>query len=220
AQLIETSLTDPDKARQRIQRIKTTVDQGAALVRAMLGYSRGGTAPRRELDPLALMRQAVRLLDDRLQSRVRLIHPSDPLPSVFAPPEMLQQILMNLIQNADDAMDHQGIVTLELDLAAPTANPILKPPEASSYVALRVRDQGVGIPLENLPRIFEPFFTTKGFSSRRGTGLGLSMVYEFAKDLGAGIAVDSAVGEGSTFTILLPVAPQPPAQPESKAPPP
>ncbi|MCC6232787.1 MAG: hypothetical protein IT580_09100 [Verrucomicrobiales bacterium] len=219
AQLIETSLTDPDKARQRIQRIKTTVDQGAALVRAMLGYSRGGTAPRRELDPLALMRQAVRLLEDRLQSRVRLIHPTDPLPSVFAPPEMLQQILMNLIQNADDAMDHQGIVTLELDLAAPPTNPILKPPEASSYVALRVRDQGVGIPLENLPRIFEPFFTTKGFSSRRGTGLGLSMVYEFAKDLGAGIAVDSAVGEGSTFTILLPVTPHPPAPPESKTPP-
>ncbi len=56
-----------------------------------------------------------------------------------------------------------------------------------------------------LPRIFEPFFTTKGLSARRGTGLGLSMVYELAKKMGAGLAVETAVGVGSTFSILLPV---------------
>jgi hypothetical protein len=58
---------------------------------------------------------------------------------------------------------------------------------------------------ENLPRIFEPFFTTKALSTRRGTGLGLSMVYELAKKLGAGLAVRSVVGQGSTFTLIVPV---------------
>ena len=68
-----------------------------------------------------------------------------------------------------------------------------------------VRDVGCGISPENLPRIFEPFFTTKAFSARRGTGLGLSMVYELAKRMEAGIAVESVVDQGSTFTLILPV---------------
>ena len=83
---------------------------------------------------------------------------------------------------------------------------ILPPRAAEQYVVVTVRDRGVGIPPENLQRIFEPFFTTKGFSSRRGTGLGLSMVYEFAKELGAGLAVRSTVGEGTEFDVILPAA--------------
>jgi signal transduction histidine kinase len=80
-------------------------------------------------------------------------------------------------------------------------------------VAISVRDSGCGIPAENLPRIFEPFFTTKNFSARRGTGLGLSMVYELAKKIHAGLAVASVVDRGSTFTLILPVVPQPPPSP-------
>ena len=73
-----------------------------------------------------------------------------------------------------------------------------------------MRDFGCGIPPENLPRIFEPFFTTKALSARRGTGLGLSMVYELAKKMEAGLAVESAVDQGSTFTLILPVRELPP----------
>jgi signal transduction histidine kinase len=68
-----------------------------------------------------------------------------------------------------------------------------------------VRDSGSGIPPENLTRIFEPFFTTKALSARRGTGLGLSMVYELAKRIEAGLAVESVVDQGSVFTLILPV---------------
>ena len=82
------------------------------------------------------------------------------------------------------------------------------PANAASYIAVSVKDCGCGIAPENLPRIFEPFFTTKSLSSRRGTGLGLSMVYELAKKLEAGLAVESVVGTGSTFTIFLPVQPK------------
>jgi signal transduction histidine kinase len=85
------------------------------------------------------------------------------------------------------------------------ADLVLLPIPAAGYVTVSVKDSGCGIPPENLPRIFEPFFTTKALSTRRGTGLGLSMVYELAKKLGAGLAVDSEVGRGSVFILILPV---------------
>jgi len=76
-----------------------------------------------------------------------------------------------------------------------------------AYASITVQDFGCGIPQENLPRIFEPFFTTKAFSSRRGTGLGLSMVYELSKKMDAGIAVESVVDQGSSFTLVVPIQP-------------
>jgi signal transduction histidine kinase len=82
---------------------------------------------------------------------------------------------------------------------------VLAPAAAEAYLSITVQDFGCGIPSENLPRIFEPFFTTKGLSAHRGTGLGLSMVYELAKNLSAGISVESVVERGSTFTLILPV---------------
>jgi signal transduction histidine kinase len=84
------------------------------------------------------------------------------------------------------------------------------PAAAATYISISVCDFGCGIPPENMPRIFEPFFTTKSLSARRGTGLGLSMVYELAKKMEAGLAVESIVGQGSTFTLVLPVRDLPP----------
>jgi len=81
----------------------------------------------------------------------------------------------------------------------------LAPDRAPRFVCVAVRDNGDGIPPEILPRIFEPFFTTKALSARRGTGLGLTMVYELARKMGAGLAVETALGQGSTFTLILPV---------------
>jgi signal transduction histidine kinase len=209
AQLLEGNLEDHDKARLRLLRIRTAVDQGAGLVKAMLGYSRGAAAPRRLLDVPEAVDQALRLLDERLQAR--LVHPpaDASLPPVSASPEMLQQIVLNLVHNADEAMmDRGGQIEVSVT-GSPTApaTPILKPAPASVYVVVTVRDQGIGIAPENLPRIFEPFFTTKALSTRRGTGLGLSMVYEFAKELGAGLAVQSSLGVGSSFSVHLPASP-------------
>src|SRR5262249_29535632 len=82
---------------------------------------------------------------------------------------------------------------------------ILAPSKGAAYASISVKDFGSGIPPENMSRIFEPFFTTKAMSVRRGTGLGLSMVYELAKKLEAGIAVESIVNNGSVFTLILPV---------------
>jgi two-component system cell cycle sensor histidine kinase/response regulator CckA len=79
----------------------------------------------------------------------------------------------------------------------------IKTNKADSYAVIRIVDTGVGISGEIINRIFEPFYTTKAFSSRRGTGLGLSMVYEMAKEMGAGLSVDSKPGQGSQFYMLL-----------------
>jgi signal transduction histidine kinase len=84
---------------------------------------------------------------------------------------------------------------------------VLAPAQADEYVFIAVQDEGCGIAPQILPRIFEPFFTTKAFSTQRGTGLGLSMVYESAKEMGCGLRVETALGKGSTFTIIIPAAP-------------
>ncbi len=208
AQLLESQIPDADKARQRLQRIKTAVDQGAGLVKAMLGYSRDATPARRQILPTEAVQRTLRLMEDRIPGRIAFDPPALPPPTAVAQPEMLQQILLNLIQNADEAMDQRGLVRIEIDvLSRPPDDCWLQPAPAERYVSVAIQDHGVGIPAENLPRIFEPFFTTKALSSRRGTGLGLSMVYEFAKEMGAGIAVTSIVGAGTTFRIVLPVAP-------------
>ena len=81
---------------------------------------------------------------------------------------------------------------------------------------LSVKDFGCGIAPENLPRIFEPFFTTKAFSTRRGTGLGLSMVYRLAEKMEAGLAVDSVANKGSVFTLILPAKIETETEPETK----
>ena len=115
-------------------------------------------------------------------------------------------MLLNFIFNAADAYAGPGRVILQTGKATRLPmNLVLPPMKAAGYLFIAVQDFACGMAPEIIPRIFEPFFTTKGFSARRGTGLGLSMVYELARKMGCGLAVESAVGKGSTFTILLPV---------------
>jgi signal transduction histidine kinase len=128
-------------------------------------------------------------------------------------------MLLNLILNAVDAMGGEGVVMLQARASAELpADLVLNPSPARTYISVSVADEGSGIEPENLPRIFEPFFTTKAFSSRRGTGLGLSMVYELAKGFGCGLAVATKQGEGSSFTVILPVEEprKAPARPERR----
>ena len=109
----------------------------------------------------------------------------------------LEQVFLNLILNAAEAIPKQGEIVLRCGPLNETPQElVLQPAEAADYVFLAVEDSGSGIAPELLPRIFEPFFTTKELSTQRGTGLGLYMVYEFAKEMGYGIMVESSVGNG------------------------
>ena len=211
AQLIEEKPDDPQKIRTRVDRIKTVVEQGVGIVNAMLGFSRGAGEQPGPCDLNAVATDTIKLLGDRFLREVEVkFEPAPALPQVHASKNFIQQILLNIIFNAADARTTQRQIILSTQkLERLPADLVLAPAPASAHVSISVRDSGCGIPPEILPRIFEPFFTTKALSTRRGTGLGLSMVYELAKKMGAGLAVESIVGEGSTFTLILPVRESP-----------
>ena len=240
-QIIEDNLDNPEKIRTRAGRIKTVVEQGAGIVQAMLGFSRRSPEAPVPCDLNAVVDDTLKLLGDRFLREVEVrFERAAQLPEVPAAKDLIQQILLNFIFNAAEAMErrsparHESVTAnhqrADSEIGVPTAPPdkrkqimlvtrrtaelpphiFLTPARGPAYVLISVRDGGGGITPENLPRIFEPFFTTKALSTRRGTGLGLSMVYEFAKKMSAGLAVESIVDEGSTFTLILPVRDWPP----------
>jgi len=207
AQIIEDNLENPEKVRTRIDRIKTVVEQGAGIVKAMLGFSRDSTDQITACDLNEAVKDTVKLLGDRFLREVQVtFEPGTDVPEVLCSKDFIQQILLNFIFNAAESMAKRKQVILSTKtLEKLPPGMILAPTKTSVYAAISVKDFGSGIPPENMSRIFEPFFTTKAMSARRGTGLGLSMVYELAKKLEAGIAVESIVNNGSVFTLILPV---------------
>lgn len=219
AQIIEENLENPSKIQTRLDRIKTVVEQGAGIVQAMLGFSRRSEGTPEPCDVNAVVDSTITLLGDRFLRDVEVHFERAPvLPPVPVAKDLVQQVLLNFIFNAAEAMSGPKRVVLRTtQLERLPESLFLKPAEAGAYVGVSVQDFGCGIPPENLERIFEPFFTTKALSSRRGTGLGLSMAYELAKHLNAGLNVESAVGRGSRFTLILPV-PNVPAPAETKTP--
>jgi len=207
AQIIAENTDNPQKIRTRVDRIKTVVEQGAGIVTAMLGFSGSADEPPCPGDLNAIVDDTIRLLGDRFLHEVNVrFEPASDLPGIVSVKNLIQQILLNLIFNAAEAMTGNKQVTLcTRELSGIPEGAVLTPGAASRFVCVSVHDAGCGIAPEVLPRIFEPFFTTKALSTRRGTGLGLSMAYELAKKLGGGLAVESVVGQGSTFTLILPV---------------
>ena len=188
------------------------VDQGAGIVKAMLGFSRDSGQEPSLCDVNQVIGDTLKLLGDRFLREIQVeFRPAAQLPPVLAPKEFIQQILLNFIFNASESMTNNDNREVWLRCYVLSKLPLelsLLPAVASNYVAISVKDFGCGIPPQILPRIFEPFFTTKSLSARRGTGLGLSMAYELAKKFGAGIWVESIVDQGSTFTLILPVSEQ------------
>lgn len=209
AQIIEDNVSNSEKVRIRVDRIKTVVEQGAGIVKAMLGFSAGTSDEPALCDLNAIVNDTIQLLGDRFQRDAAVVFKPEPkLPQIPVVKEFVQQILLNFVFNAAEA--ETVARRKQIVLAVRTAqrlppNLALAPASAPEYILVSVQDFGCGIQPENLPRIFEPFFTTKALSARRGTGLGLSMVYELAKKLEAGLSVESIVDVGSTFTLILPV---------------
>ena len=207
AQIIEDNLNDPNKVRTRLDRIKTVVEQGAGIVKAMLGFSREEDRKPVACDLNSVVEDTLQLLGDRFQREVEVsFERGRALPEICGSRDLIQQILLNFIFNAAESMtQRKRIILATRQVDQLPGGLVLTPAKAAAYAAISIRDFGCGIPPENMSRIFEPFFTTKALSVRRGTGLGLSMVYELAKKMEAGLAVDSVVDEGSTFTLFLPV---------------
>ena len=137
---------------------------------------------------------------------------------VHADPSQFDTALVNMAVNARDAMNGEGRLTIRVMAVDEIPTVRLHPVVPGTFVAVSLTDTGGGIPFDQLERIFEPFFTTN--ETGKGTGLGLSQVFGFAKQSGGEVAVESRVGEGTTFTIFLPRVPAaaPPAEADEAAP--
>ncbi|MCG6927162.1 MAG: PAS domain S-box protein [Acidobacteria bacterium] len=196
-----------------VRRWLTEVDQSAwraaALTRHLLAFSRQQVIEPKVLDLRTVVdgmeSLVARTIGEDVRLRVRLA--SEPC-RVLVDHGQMEQVVLNLVTNARDAMPDGGLLTLEVERATP---PHLPPPSAHRepggppLVVLSVSDTGHGMPDDVRGRIFEPFFTTK--PSGTGTGLGLAMVYGAAEQNGGWIDVDSIPGRGSTFRLYLPEAP-------------
>ena len=135
---------------------------------------------------------------------------SDNLPMVQIPKSKLTQVIMNLIKNAEDAIEDKGELTISTQPVLPDkvrmhgnlqGQSVSPQKGLGDFVEIKIRDTGVGIPKKHLNSLFEPFFTTKGFD---GTGLGLFISYSIIKSYNGSISVSSTPGSGTVFSVVLP----------------
>jgi two-component system cell cycle sensor histidine kinase/response regulator CckA len=220
AELLADSLSADHPLRESAEAILDACRRCASLTKQLLTLSR-----RRKAQPCALglpglikgLEPMLRsLLGERFELRIDLDAGAS---QVYADPALIEQVVMNLVVNARDAMPRGGSITISVEdvlmdrrLADGAEHPV-----SGHYVKLSVRDEGIGMPENVRLRVFEPFFTTKGVGE--GTGLGLSTVYGILVEAGGTVDVESLVGEGSTFHTYWPASgdgdvqePMPPPQ--------
>jgi two-component system cell cycle sensor histidine kinase/response regulator CckA len=191
-----------------IQQIKSNSNRAAGLTRQLLAFSRQQTLRPQLLQLPDVVSEVSHLLKRLLGETVQLVvkHGRD-LGPVRADPGQLEQVIVNLAVNARDAMISKGGGALTIQTYAVRADQVADLGSEilpiADYSALSISDTGTGIPASILSKVFEPFFTTKEVG--KGTGLGLSTVYGIVKQSGGYIFADSKVGEGTRFTIYLPV---------------
>ncbi len=186
------------------QEIANAADRATALTRQLLAFSRKQMLMPQVLDLNSLVSENLKMLTRVIGEDIDLIMaPAAELGAVKADPGQMEQVIMNLVVNARDAMPHGGKLTIEtmnasLDESYARFHTSALPGE---YVMLAISDSGFGMDAETQSHIFEPFFSTKG---AKGTGLGLSTVYGIIKQSGGFIWVYSEPGKGTTFKIYLP----------------
>ncbi len=187
--LKETS--ENDKRKPILEKIEKQTFRAAEIVNGLLNFARMNGSEFASLDVNHLITESLSLLDHQLrQSRIQVESNLDrALPYVYGNGGKLQQVFINLLLNARDAMPGGGKLSIDTSMN-------------DSMVLIDIRDTGVGISQENIKRIYDPFFTTK--NTGKGTGLGLAVTYGIIQDHGGRIFVESTPGNGTHFSLKLP----------------
>jgi two-component system, NtrC family, sensor kinase len=205
ARLIGSGRLPVEEERRSAQVIEEQTARMTSIIRGLLDFARRGAAHRKRTDLQALVQRTVGFLSTLGHpGRLLLLPPPGGGPiEADVDPSQIEQVLTNLCLNALEAMPRGG--TAEVEIRKVRAVP--PPPSGrgeGAFVRLAVRDEGVGIPEEDLPQVFDPFFTTKEVG--QGTGLGLSIAHGIVQDHGGWIEVRSEVGKGTRFEVFLPEA--------------
>jgi len=191
--------------REQMEEIRKAGERAAALTQQLLAFSRRQVLAPKPLDLNRLVADMDGLLRRLIGEHIELVTElSSRLGLVKADPSQMEQVIMNLVINARDAMAQGGRVTIRTTGVGPHEAPLQAPDglQAGSYVMLAVSDTGCGMSPETQTHMFEPFFTTKGRG--KGTGLGLATVYGIVKQSGGHILVTSGPTEGTTVRVYLP----------------
>jgi len=202
--LLRHGQADPEYA--DLVQIHQNVNRAASLVGQLLAFSRKQTLKPEHIDLQDVLSDMTHLLNRLVGERLKLrfTHGAD-LGMIRADKRQLEQVLMNLVVNARDAMEEGGVIRVETEAVTLTQDTpqgqVAMP--AGKYSVIRVIDEGCGIAQDQLQRIFEPFVTTKGVG--KCTGLGLSTVYGIVKQSGGFVFVESEINKGSVFTLYFPV---------------
>jgi signal transduction histidine kinase len=183
----------PAEAKEDLKVVRNQAERVASTVRSLLTFARPSPLSIRRVNLAQVVDQAIALETPRCHTTKIEIERSSfgRIPAIQADPDRLQQVLVNIMNNAIDSMPEGGRLNIGL------AN------GGGGQVVINISDTGTGITEENQARIFDPFFTTK--PAGKGTGLGLAVSYGIIRDHGGEIRVSSSPGEGSTFSIVLPV---------------
>ncbi|MCE9580131.1 MAG: response regulator [Deltaproteobacteria bacterium] len=202
AQLLQWRSSARPDLRTYIDNIQNAAQRGAALSRRLLAFSRQQTVDARRVDVRAVLVELEKMVRSVVGEQITVVlDAEDPSAIVTVDQGQLEQVLLNMVLNARDAMAQGGVLTLRATVVDRAALGERAPRgSAASWVALTVQDTGSGMAPEVMGRVFEPFFTTK----THGTGLGLATAQQLIHGLGGEILVDSEVGKGTTFTLLLP----------------
>jgi PAS domain S-box-containing protein len=203
--LVLNSLDPADSSKNDISEILKAADRAAALTRQLLAFSRKQVLQPKVLNINSLIDNIKKMLERLIGENVELATPANPaIGTIMADPGQIEQIIMNLVVNAKDAMPNGGRLTIEtanIDLDNEYADMHISV-NPGPYVMIAISDNGSGMDKDIMKNIFDPFFTTKEMG--KGTGLGLSTVYGIVKQSNGNIWVYSEPNEGTTFKIYFP----------------